>query len=137
MRTAAAAILLVASSLLAANGQNQMEPGFPAGIRVPDKVRGEAAIAALGKRLPEVAAYYGKSPQQLREIFRADRSLRVDPAGRLLFACELECVDCDHAHAEEDDQVAETIGPTDPSPSWDRSIWAMTSLVGYFPQVPD
>jgi autotransporter-associated beta strand protein len=112
----AAIIALFVSTLSMAGGEIPPEPGFPAAIQLPAKARGEAAIAALGKRLPEVAAYYGQSPQRLREVFRADRSLWVDPAGRLLFACELECADCDHAHAEEDDNVAESIGPTDPSP---------------------
>jgi hypothetical protein len=52
-----------AASLLAASGQNLREPGFPAGIRLPEKAHGEAAIAALGARLPEVAAFYGESPR--------------------------------------------------------------------------
>ena len=77
IRLTAGVILSLTASLLAA------EPGFPAGIKLPDKARGEAAIAALGARLPEVAAFDAKSPQQLRAILRADDSLRVDPAGRL------------------------------------------------------
>jgi hypothetical protein len=61
--------------------------GFPADIRLPEKVRGEAAIAALGARLPEVAAFHGKSPQQLRKIFQTDNSLWVNPEGRLCHTC--------------------------------------------------
>jgi autotransporter-associated beta strand protein len=92
-----------------------LEPGFPADIRIAAKARGEAAIAALGARLPEVAAFYGKSPLQLREVFRADRSLWVDPEGQLLYACEFECAHCGHEAAEAEAEIAET-GPTDPAP---------------------
>ena len=74
---------LLLSSLLAATGQRPSDPLFPAGIRFPENSRGEAAIAALGARLPEVAAFYGKSPQRLREILRDDDTLWVDPAGEL------------------------------------------------------
>ena len=100
---------------LAVSGQKSLEQGFPAGIRIAAKARGEAAIAALGARLPEVAAFYGKSSQQLREVFRADRSLWVDPEGQLLYACEFECAHCDHEAPEAEGDIAE-IGPTDPTP---------------------
>ena len=59
-----------------------MDPGFPAGIRIAENARGEKAIAALGERLPEVAAFHGKSAQQLREIFRKDDSLWINTQGR-------------------------------------------------------
>jgi hypothetical protein len=77
IRVTAGVILSLAASLLA------VEPGFPVGIRLPDKARGEAAIAALGARPPEFAAFYGKSPQQRRRLFQTDNSLWVDPEGRL------------------------------------------------------
>ncbi|MCB1129897.1 MAG: autotransporter-associated beta strand repeat-containing protein [Verrucomicrobiae bacterium] len=105
-----------AFSLLAANGQVTSEPGFPAGIHLPAKARGEAAIAALGARLPEVAAFHGKSPQQLRKHFRSDPSLWVDEGGELFFACPPECGDCAKAEAPEAGPTAESIEPTDPPP---------------------
>jgi hypothetical protein len=77
IRVTAGVILSLTASLLAA------EPRFPAGIKLPDKARGEAAIVALGARLPEVAAFHGKSPQQLRKLFQTDNSLWVNPEGRL------------------------------------------------------
>jgi hypothetical protein len=77
IRVTAGVILSLAASLLTA------EPRFPAGIQLPDKARGEAAIVALGARLPEVAAFHGKSPQQLRKLFQTDNSLWVNPEGRL------------------------------------------------------
>ncbi len=118
-RVVVTAVLLV-FPLLAARGQHPIEAGFPAGIRLAANARGEAAIATLGNRLPEVAAFYGKSPQQLRKIFQTDHSLWVDPEGQLLYACEFECADCAHEAPEADGVIAE-IGPTDPGPSFDTS----------------
>ena len=92
------------------------EPGFPVGIHIPAKARGEAAIAALGGRLPEVAAFHDKSPQQLREHFRSDPSLWVDQDGGLFYACPPECEDCAKAEAPEAGPTAESIEPTDPPP---------------------
>ena len=112
----AAVFLFVIATALCGHGQGAPEPGFPAGIRLPAKARGEAAIAALGKRLPEVAAYYGKSAIQLRKVFRADDTLWIDSAGELFYACPPNCEDCAHAGAEEADVIAESIGPTDPPP---------------------
>ena len=115
-RAAWLATLLAAALPLSADGRQPQEPGFPAGIQLPENARGANAIAALGNRLPEVAAFYGKSPQQLRDVFRADPSLWVNPQGELFYACELACEDCDHADAAEDEVIAESIGPTDPGP---------------------
>jgi hypothetical protein len=90
------------------------DSAFPANIRLPQKNRGEAAITALGARLPEVSAFYGKSPQGLREMFRKDDTLWVDPNGELFYACPPHCDHCDKHAAEA--PVAENIGPTDPAP---------------------
>jgi len=107
---------IFAALLATASADVQSEPEFPAGIRLPENSRGEAAIAALGARLPEVAAYYGRSPQQLRKTLRADNSLWVDPVGALFFACPPQCAHCIHEAQEGDDVIAESIGPTDPGP---------------------
>jgi autotransporter-associated beta strand protein len=109
-------IALFAASLLSASGQNPSEPGFPASIRLPGNSRGETAIAALGARLPEVAAFYGKSPQRFREILRADDTLWVDPVGGLFYACPPACAHCAEEAPEGDDAIAESIGSTDPGP---------------------
>lgn len=57
-------------------------------LRVRGGEQGEAAIAALGQRLPEVAAHYRKSEEELRGLFRRDKSLRLDPQGSLHYVCE-------------------------------------------------
>ena len=91
IRTAAELVVSMALTSLMLHARNPAEPGFPSGIRLAAKARGETAIAALGNRLPEVAAFHGKSPQQLRKIFQTDNSLWVDPEGQLFYACELQC----------------------------------------------
>ncbi|MCH7226532.1 autotransporter-associated beta strand repeat-containing protein [Haloferula sp. A504] len=109
----------VPALLLACPGVSQAkdpaEPGFPAGIRMAAPARGEAAVAALGGRLPEVAAFHGRSARQLRSVFRADPSLWVDEVGQLFYACPAQCTDCGPEHGPEGDGVLE-IGPTDPGP---------------------
>lgn len=51
--------------------------------------RGAEIINALGRRLPEVAAWYGKSEEELRNILSQDETAWVDREGRLLYICEL------------------------------------------------
>jgi autotransporter-associated beta strand protein len=113
---ASALAVLLASSSVVAHAQRPPEPAFPAGIRLAARERGEAAITALGNRLPEVAAFYGKTPQQLRALFRADRSLHADSKGQLFYACELVPADIASGDPAAADVIAESIGPTDPSP---------------------
>lgn len=62
---------------------------FPQMVLTQRKTRGEQAIAELGDRLPEVAAWYSKSPDELRSLLRRDRHLRVDHRGRLFVEDEL------------------------------------------------
>jgi PKD repeat protein len=50
--------------------------------------RGPEIPAALGSRLPQVAAWYDRSAEQLREICQQDRHLRMDRQGRLHYVCE-------------------------------------------------
>lgn len=58
------AALLVFSPWLT-SGQNSHELGFPAGIRIAAKARGEAALTA----------FHGKSARQFHKIFQTDNSL--------------------------------------------------------------
>ncbi len=50
--------------------------------------RGPEIPAALGARLPQVAAWYDRSADQLSEICQQDRHLRMDLQGRLHYVCE-------------------------------------------------
>ncbi|MEY4385215.1 MAG: hypothetical protein RLY20_498, partial [Verrucomicrobiota bacterium] len=92
--------------------QEVAPPGFPTGIQLRSESHGEAAITELGGRLPEVAAFYRKSPEQLRNAFRSDRSLHADKQGRLFHICDLQS----HAGAPQAAGTTENIGPTDPPP---------------------
>ena len=109
-----AAILAVLPAM--AGAEVAIEPGFPAGIRIAENARGEKAIAALGERLAEVAAHHGRSVEQLRDHFRKDDTLWVNPQGRLFYGCPPACEHCAHEAPEGDPGIAETIGPTDPGP---------------------
>ena len=51
-------------------------------------LRGQAAIARLGARLPAVAAQHSMAPARLRELFLSDPYLAVDEADNLLFIDE-------------------------------------------------
>jgi autotransporter-associated beta strand protein len=105
----AAAIFVAA--LVSSSGQETPHAEFPAGIRLPASARGEAAIAALGNRLPEVASHYRKAPEELRALFRNDKCLQVNTEGKLFYACEL------HGHAATAAEApSATVSPTDPPP---------------------
>ena len=50
--------------------------------------RGAEIPAALGSRLPQVAAWYDHSEDELRAICQQDRTLRMDRQGRLHYVCD-------------------------------------------------
>ncbi len=61
-----------------------VKPAFPQ-LRLNEMSNGEKAVANLGSRLPEVAAYYGKTTAEFARQLRTDRSAWIDKTGRLLF----------------------------------------------------
>lgn len=66
------------------------KPAFPQ-LQLPEReARGQRAVDALGARLPEVAAFYGKSADELRSLLLKDPSHRVDRRGRLFVVEELQ-----------------------------------------------
>ena len=104
------------ASRLVEKEQVSLEAGFPAGIRLLGEMQGLTAIKALGERLPEVAVFYGKTPEELRKELRTDHSLRVNRRGQLFYACAMLG---DHDHAVQAMEAAvsvASIGPTDPAP---------------------
>lgn len=46
---------------------------------------GAAAVRALGNHLPAIAAAYGKSASELRQLLLRDKTLKVAPNGRLFY----------------------------------------------------
>lgn len=81
---------LAMSSLLAPMLADAQEPALRSSERFPQiqlqaHARGESAVAALGARLPEVAAWYGKSPQEFADTLRRDLLARIDREGRVYY----------------------------------------------------
>lgn len=70
-----------------ATAQNAPDPVFPE-MALGRSARGAAIIGALGNRLPEVARFYGMTEQAFGALCLRDRDLRVDPSGRLHYACQ-------------------------------------------------
>lgn len=74
--------------IVSAAPPDDMQPGFP-DVQLPaKKMRGEAALSALGDKLPALAAHYRTTAQELRARMRKDDSLWVDSRGRLFYACD-------------------------------------------------
>jgi PKD repeat protein len=66
------------------------KPPFPQ-ISLPQRrSQGQRAIDLLGERLPEVAAWYGKSPEEFRSLLLRDQRLKIDQRGRLFVEDELD-----------------------------------------------
>ncbi|MCQ9206767.1 MAG: PKD domain-containing protein [Omnitrophica bacterium] len=59
-------------------------------ISLPESMRGERAIRALEKHLPEIAAWHHMSVDKLKEHLRKDLTLWADKKGRLFFRDEHE-----------------------------------------------
>lgn len=62
---------------------------FPS-IRLHKRMRGEEGIQALGDRLPEVAEWYGMTPQEFTRMMRRDRRAWLGQDGRLSFVDDFE-----------------------------------------------
>lgn len=68
----------------------RVRAAFP-DIQLPEgNLKGQRAIEALGNRLPEVAAWYGKSPEEFVAQLLNDKRMRLDKRGRAFFVEELE-----------------------------------------------
>jgi len=87
---------LVATFLLAtATAEVQAAPpahapglaNFP-DISLPARAQGQAAIDAVGTRLPDLAAAYEMHPSEFAQMLRDDRSAWLDRSGRLYFVEE-------------------------------------------------
>ncbi|MBI5258058.1 MAG: PKD domain-containing protein [Burkholderiales bacterium] len=80
----------LAGPAAAADVPQRAKPPFPT-LQLPDRASaGQRAIDLLGARLPEVAAFYGKSPDELRALLLGDKRSRIDQRGRVFFVDELD-----------------------------------------------
>jgi PKD repeat protein len=86
-----AAIVLTASVASAPTQaqERSLRPhtGFPS-LSMKGHERGDAAIRSLGNRLPEVAKWYGKTPDEFATNLRRDQHARIDRSGRLYYVDE-------------------------------------------------
>ncbi|QFU21864.1 PKD domain-containing protein [Shewanella eurypsychrophilus] len=57
---------------------------FP-NVELPEPANGEHAIGLLGAKLPEVAAWYGKTTAQFAKMIREDTSVWLDKQGRIFY----------------------------------------------------
>ncbi|WP_076407977.1 PKD domain-containing protein [Shewanella sp. UCD-KL12] len=57
---------------------------FPS-VELPEPANGEHAIGLLGAKLPEVAAWYGKTTAQFAKMIREDKSVWLDKQGRIFY----------------------------------------------------
>ncbi|MCL4737225.1 MAG: PKD domain-containing protein [Burkholderiaceae bacterium] len=86
---AAAAIAALALPALAQPAP-RAKPPFPR-VELPQaRSEGARAIELLGDRLPAVAAWYGRTPDQFRALLLLDRRLKLDRQGRLFVQEELD-----------------------------------------------
>ena len=85
----AAIILVVVLFSMGTRAQDRNPPArqFP-DIQLPSPARGAAALSALAPYLPQLAAWHGKSEDELRKIFLLDNTLWTDTHGRLFYGCE-------------------------------------------------
>ena len=84
-----AMILVVLLFAMGTRAQDRNPPArqFP-DIQLPFPARGGEALSALAPYLPQLAASYGKSVDELRNIFLRDHTLWTDTRGRLFYGCE-------------------------------------------------
>lgn len=72
------------------NAQSEQEHPKPR-LKLPAKeLRGEAAVTALGRSLPEVAAAYDQTADQFANMLRRDHRMRLDRQGRLFAVEEID-----------------------------------------------
>jgi autotransporter-associated beta strand protein len=69
--------------------QAQPRPAPLADAPLTRRLHGEEALQVLGNRVRDVARFHRMEEGTLRRVFQRDRSLWVDPHGRLFYVCEL------------------------------------------------
>lgn len=86
-----ASLLLGAAQVDAQNPRvaERIRPAFPEVYLPAGKWAGADAVNSLGGQLPAIAAWYGKTPDELRQQLLTDHRLRIDQKGRLFVVDEL------------------------------------------------
>src|SRR5438094_8490819 len=105
-------VVLLLALGTSARERNPAAPGFP-NVRLPSPARGSAALSALAAHLPQLAASYGKSTDELSSIFLRDHTIWTDTRGRLFYGCEFGPAPAHAPRAEDPDAVLEAPFPDD------------------------
>src|SRR5437773_5012867 len=111
LTTAILAVLLFAVGTRAQE-PSTAAPKFP-NIHLPAAARGSAAVSALSPYLPQLAAWYRKSTDELASIFLRDDALWTDTQGRLFYECEYGPPPANAPGAENAGAVLESPFPDD------------------------
>jgi PKD repeat protein len=85
-------------------------------VALEKRMRGEQAIQALKDRLPEVAAWYGMTPNQFAKMLRQDKHAWLDQGARLHY------IDAFPPPPEQADVVAAADAPATASASLDQTF---------------
>jgi PKD repeat protein len=90
----------------------QAKAPFP-NITLPDRAQGEQAIAQLGSRLPDVAAWYGLSASEFARMLRSDPTVWLDRKGRVFFEEEVRLPPQGSTPPQGTDPLSPTLEPLD------------------------
>lgn len=85
-----AAVQPVDAGTVQARRIHPARPDFPQITLSDRQSQGQRAVNLLGPRLREVAAWYGRSEDEFRQMLLKDRHLRIDQRGRLFVEDEFE-----------------------------------------------
>ncbi|MES2957862.1 MAG: PKD domain-containing protein [Pseudomonadota bacterium] len=113
LATAASAQNAASSARAAASRPHPAKPAFPQLLLADRKSQGQRAVDLLGARLPEVAAWYGKSPDELRALLLNDHRLKLDQRGRLFVEDELDAPLPAPSAAAASGSISGTLAPLD------------------------
>lgn len=92
----------------------RVKPAFPLVELQAASSEGRRAIDLLGSRLPEVAAYYGRTPDQFRQLLLNDHRMKLDRRGRLFVEETLDHpLPADPATADAAAVIDGTLAPLD------------------------
>src|SRR4051812_22725845 len=76
--------LLMTADALAADSER---PAFP-DLHFGKRMQGEEALNSLRDQLEPLAQFYRKSPQELQQLLRREKSLWLDQRGRMFYVCD-------------------------------------------------